>query len=147
VLSLFEPHTEALRQGKAVKPTAFGKLVKIQEALWIRSLLRHEALFGLAPRVAVADAGLASRANERAAHARGVDHVVRPWPRRKGRARAVRAALTWRTGCEGRISVLKGRHGLRRCRYRGLASMQRWVGLGVIANDLMALGRAGPRTR
>ena len=166
MLSLFEPHTEALRQGKAVKPTAFGKLVKIQEAeaqfitdyavcargvpdqaLWIRSLLRHEALFGLAPRVAVADAGLASRANERAAHARGVDHVVRPWPRRKGRARAVRAALTWRTGCEGRISVLKGRHGLRRCRYRGLASMQRWVGLGVIANDLMALGRAGPRTR
>jgi IS5 family transposase len=97
--------------------------------------------------LAVADAGFASRANERAAHERGVHHVVLPWQRRKGRARAVRAALTWRTGCEGRISALKRRHGLRRCRYRGLAGMQRWVGLGVIANDLMALGRAGPRTR
>jgi 50S ribosome-binding GTPase len=31
LLSLFEPHTEAIRKGKAVKPTEFGKLVKIQE--------------------------------------------------------------------------------------------------------------------
>jgi IS5 family transposase len=30
LLSLFEPHTEAIRKGKAVKPTEFGKLVKIQ---------------------------------------------------------------------------------------------------------------------
>jgi IS5 family transposase len=28
LLSLFEPHTEAIRKGKAVKPTEFGKLVK-----------------------------------------------------------------------------------------------------------------------
>src|SRR3989441_1596209 len=32
VLSLFEPHTEAIRKGKAAKPTEFGKVVKIQEA-------------------------------------------------------------------------------------------------------------------
>jgi IS5 family transposase len=166
LLSLFEPHTEAIRKGKAVKPTEFGKLVKIQEAeaqvitdyevcerrgsdqaLWIPSLLRHEQLFGRAPRLAVADAGFASRGNERAAQARGVRNVVLPWQRRKGRARRVRAALKWRTGCEGRISVLKRRHGLRCCRYRGLAGMQRWVGLGVIANNLLVLGRAGPRTR
>ena len=31
VLSLFEPETEAIRKGKASKPTEFGKLVKIQE--------------------------------------------------------------------------------------------------------------------
>ena len=36
----------------------------------------------------------------------------------------------WRTGCEGRISVLKRRHALNRCRYRGDAGMKRWVGLG-----------------
>ena len=166
LLSLFEPHTEAIRKGKAVKPTEFGKLVKIQEAeaqfitdyevcerrvpdqtLWVPSLVRHAQLFGRAPRLAVADAGFASRANERAAIARGVRNVVLPWQRRKGRARRVRAALKWRTGCEGRISALKRRHGLRRCRYRGLAGMERWVGLGVIANDLLVLGRAGPRTR
>jgi FixJ family two-component response regulator len=36
------------------------------------------------------------------------------------------------------------RHGLRRCRYRGPSGMQRWIGLGVIANDLLVLARAGP---
>jgi IS5 family transposase len=166
VLSLFEPHTEAIRKGKAVKPTEFGKLVKIQEAeaqfitdyevcgtrvpdqaLWVPSLVRHEQLFGRAPRLAVADGGFASGANERAAYTLGVRHAVLPRQRRKGRSRAVRAALKWRTGCEGRISALKRRHGLRRSRYRGLAGMERWVGLGVIANDLLVLGRAGPRTR
>ena len=165
LLSLFEPHTEAIRKGKAVKPTEFGKLVKIQEAeaqfitdyavcdtrvpdqaLWVPSLVRHEHLIGRPPRVAVADGGFASRANEQAAYARGVRTVVLPRQRRKGRSRAVRAALRWRTGCEGRISALKRRHGLRRCRYRGLLGMERWVGLGVIANDLLVLGRAGPRT-
>jgi IS5 family transposase len=165
LLSLFEPHTEAIRKGKAVKPTEFGKLVKIQEAeaqfitdyevcatrvpdqaLWVPTLVRHEALFGHAPRLAVADGGFASRANEQAAHARGVRTVVLPRQRREGRSRVVRAALKWRTGCEGRISALKRRHGLRRCRYRGLRGMERWVGLGVIANNLLVLGRAGCRT-
>jgi transposase, IS5 family len=32
IVSLFEPHTEIIRKGKASKPTEFGKLVKIQEA-------------------------------------------------------------------------------------------------------------------
>jgi len=32
LLSVFETHTEAIRKGKAAKPTEFGKLVKIQEA-------------------------------------------------------------------------------------------------------------------
>jgi IS5 family transposase len=32
VLSVFEPHTEAIRKGKIAKPTEFGKLVTIQEA-------------------------------------------------------------------------------------------------------------------
>jgi IS5 family transposase len=115
------------------------------QALWVPTLIRHEALFGHAPRLAVADGGFASRANAQAAHDRGVRTVVLPRQRRNGRSRAIRAALKWRTGCEGRISALKRRHGLRRCRYRGLVGMERWVGLGVIANDLLVLGRAGPR--
>ena len=32
VLSVFEPHTEAIRKGKIAKPNEFGKLVTIQEA-------------------------------------------------------------------------------------------------------------------
>lgn len=171
VLSLFEPHTEAIRKGKAAQPTEFGKLVKLQEAeaqfitdwevcrtrvpdgeLWGPALARHEQLFRRPPRLATADAGFASAVNERAATARGVRRVALP---RRGRLpparrahqhqRWFRRALRWRTGCEGRISVLKRRHGLRRCRYRGQQGMERWVGLGVIANNLLVLGRASPR--
>ena len=32
VLSLFEPHTEVIRKGKAHKPNEFGRLVRIDEA-------------------------------------------------------------------------------------------------------------------
>jgi IS5 family transposase len=163
VVSLFESHTEIIRKGKLAKPTEFGRLVKIQEAeaqfitdyevcergqadraLWAPSLDRHIALFDHAPRLAVADGGFASRSNERAAQDRGVRHVVLPRQPRTTRSRAARAALRWRTGSEGRISALKRRHGLRRCRYRGPSGMQRWVGLGVLANDLLVLARAGP---
>jgi transposase, IS5 family len=163
VVSLFEPHTEIIRKGKLAKPTEFGRLVKIQEAeaqfitdytvcerrqseraLWEPALERHIALFDRAPHLAVADGGFASRTNERAAQDRGVRHVVLPRQSREPRARSARAALRWRTGIEGRISALKRRHGLRRCRYHGESGMQRWVGLGVIANNLLVLGRAGP---
>jgi hypothetical protein len=42
----------------------------------------------------------------------------------------------------GRISVVKRRHGLDRCRYKGFVGMNRWVGLGVIADNLITVGRA-----
>jgi hypothetical protein len=48
----------------------------------------------------------------------------------------------WRTGCEGRIGVIKRRHGLNRCRTKGDAGMARWVGLGVFADTLITIGRA-----
>jgi IS5 family transposase len=163
VVSLFEPHTDIIRKGKLARPTEFGRLVKIQEAeaqfitdytvvdpgqseraLWEPALDRHIALFERAPELAVADGGFASRSNERAARDRGVRHVVLPRQAREQRSRIARAALRWRTGSEGRISALKRRHGLRRCRYRGESGMSRWVGLGVIVNDLLVLGRAGP---
>lgn len=166
VLSVVEPHTEAIRKGKAAKLTEFGKLVKIQEAenqfvtdytvcptrvpdgeLWVPTLERHEQLFGRPPRLAVADGGFSSRTNELAAAARGVRRVALPRGRGQPRPRWFRRALRWRTGCEGRISVLKHRHGLTRCRYRGMDGMHRWVGLGVIANNLLVLGRAGPSGR
>ena len=36
--------------------------------------------------------------------------------------------------------MLKRRHGLNRCRYRGFRGMERWVGLGVIADNLIHIG-------
>jgi transposase, IS5 family len=32
IVSLFEPHTEIIRKGKASKPTEFGKMVQLLEA-------------------------------------------------------------------------------------------------------------------
>jgi hypothetical protein len=97
VLSISEPQTEAIRKGKAAKPTEFGKLVKIQEAeagfitdytvcptrvpdqeRWGPSLRTHQALFGQPPRLAVADDGFASAANERTATDLGVKKVMLP---------------------------------------------------------------------
>jgi transposase, IS5 family len=168
VLSVFEPHTEAIRKGKIAKPTEFGKLVTIQEAehqiitayevhatrpadmtLWTPALDRHIAIFGRPPTVAAADRGVASAKNEEAAVARGVRRVILPRGGRKTLARRAherqrwfRRGQRWRVGCEGRISVLKRRHGLRRCRYRGIDGTARWVGLGVIANNLVSTATA-----
>jgi IS5 family transposase len=167
VLSVFEPHTEAIRKGKIAKPTECGKLVTIQEAehhiitafdvhdhrpadstLWTPALDRHRAIFGRAPDLATGDRGFSSAQNERAAQERGVRRVVLPAQGRKSPARRAherqrwfRRGQRWRTGCEGRISVLKRRHGLRRCRYRGPHGMHRWVGIGVIADNLINVAR------
>jgi len=167
VLSVFEPHTEAIRKGKKLKPTEFGKLVKIQEAeaqfitdyevcaervpdgkLWEPSLERHQQLFGRAPHLATADADFASAANEAAATKRGVGRVALPRYGRISASRRLRQkqawfrrAVRWRTGCEGRISALKRRHGLARCRYRGVPGMERWGGAG---SDRQQLAGAGP---
>ena len=164
VLSIFEPHTEASRKGKIAKPTEFGKLVTIQESehqiitayevhdrrpadmtLWTPALDRHIAMFDRPPDIAAADRGFASAANEEAAITRGVRRVILPRAGRKTPARRAyerqrwfRRGQRWRVGCEGRISVIKRRHGLRRCRYRGADGTARWVGLGVIANNLVS---------
>jgi IS5 family transposase len=61
--------------------------------------------------------------------------------KREQRKRWFRNGQKWRTGCEGRISVVKRRHGLDRCRYKGSTGMKRWVGLGVVADNLINIGR------
>ena len=144
IVSLFEPQTEIIRKGKAGKPTEFGKMVKIQEAeqqivthyevydlrpsdsdLLIPSLDVHEQQFGHVPRLLTADAGFFSARNEAAAYARGVKRVAIPNLATKSADRKLlqkkrwfRAAMKWRTGCEGRISLLKRRHGLSRASTR-----------------------------
>jgi transposase, IS5 family len=37
--------------------------------------------------------------------------------------------------------VAKRRHGLNRSRYKGDNGMKRWVGLGVISDNLITIGR------
>jgi transposase, IS5 family len=168
IVSIFEPSTEVIRKGKASKPTEFGKLVKLQEAesqividyevyaqrpndsdLLIPAVEIHAAMLGRPPHLLAADAGFYSAKNDIAAHARGVKRVCIPNRstksadrKREQKKRWFRSGQRWRTGCEGRISVSKRRHGLNRCRYPGDDGMKRWVGLGVIADNLINLGHA-----
>jgi transposase, IS5 family len=90
-----------------------------------------------------------SAANEAAARELGVKRISMPnrsskSPQRRllERKRWFREAQRWRTGCEGRISLHKRRHGLNRCRDKGEDGMRRWVGLGVIADNLINIGQA-----
>ena len=173
LVSLFEPSTEIIRKGKAGKPTEFGKMVKLQEAenqivtdyevydrrpndadLLIAAIETHQARLGRIPCLVAADAAFYSARNETAATAKGVKRVCIPnrstksaERRREQKKRWFRRGQAWRTGCEGRISVVKRRHGLNRCRYKGDAGMQRWVGLGVIADNLITIGRALAKPR
>jgi len=166
IVSLFEPHTEIIRKGKASKPNEFGKLVKIQEAenqivthfevyaerpadstLLLSSLQVHQQRLGRIPRMVAADAGFYSRENEKAGQAHGVRWMSVPNKKttsserkRLQHQRWFRRGQKWRTGSEGRISVLKRRHGLRHCLYPGLDGMRRWVGLGVIADNFIQMG-------
>jgi transposase, IS5 family len=166
IVSLFEPHTEIIRKGKASKPTEFGKLVQVQETenqiithydvfdkrpsdrdLLLGAVEAHERVLGRVPHLATADAGYYSRAQEQAVEEKGVKRVAVPnrntkslERKQKEHSRWFKKAQRWRTGCEGRISVLKRRHGLTRCRYRGVEGMKRWVGLGVMADTLISLG-------
>jgi hypothetical protein len=48
----------------------------------------------------------------------------------------------WRAGIEGRISGLKRRHKLNRCRSHGDAGMHRRVGFGLLAHNLRVIARA-----
>ncbi len=107
----------------------------------------HEPVLGRLPNLVTADAGYHARAQEQAVEAQGVKWVAVPnrstksvERKKKEHSRWFKKTQAWRTGCEGRISVLKRRHGLRRCLYRGADGMQRWVGLGVMADTLIRLG-------
>jgi IS5 family transposase len=168
IVSLFEPSTEVIRKGKAGKPTEFGKMVKLQEAenqiiidyqvyerrpsdcdLLIPAIETHQEKLGRTPHLAAADAAFYSAKNEAAAKAKGVKRVCipnrstrSPKRRREQKKRWFRNGQKWRTGSEGRISVVKRRHGLRRSLYKGEAGMQRWVGLGVIADNLVNISCA-----
>jgi len=167
IASLFEPHTAIIRKGKPGKPVEFGRVVWLDEVeggLISRytvlpgnppdadqlapSLAHHQALFERPPSLLAGDRKVFSPDGETAAYHRGVKYVVLPKPGAKSAARLAherqawfRSGHNWRSGLEARISLLKRRYGLRRCRYHGEVGMQRWVGWGILAYDLAAIAR------
>jgi Transposase DDE domain len=153
-------HTEVL--GRAtnllIGRGAFQAAVRLyQRADRVRPEPDHEAAAAgdrasVARAPVAADAAFYSTKNEAAAKVMGVRRVCipnrstkSPERKREQKKRWFRNGQKWRTGCEGRISVVKRRHGLNRCRYKGFVGMKRWVGLGVIADNIVNIGRTQPR--
>ena len=169
IVSLFEPHTQIIRRGKAPPhETEFGHKVNFAEVEhglisdWhvvrlgnpldeqmLPPLLRqHRRRFGHVPKVLAGDRGVFSPANEKLARRMGVKEIVLP---QRGHCTAKRRAhekQTWfkkghrfRNGIEGRISVVKRTVQLRRCAYRGLDGFERWVGWGILVANLVVIAR------
>jgi IS5 family transposase len=168
VVSLFEPHPAIIRQGKPGKPTEFGRVLgraevdggissryaslegnPAEDAQLPPSLDHHRRVFTRPPRLLTGARGIYSTANERSATTHGVKEVVLPKPGAKSAKRIAHEQQRWfrrgrdgRAGIEGRISGLKRRHKLHRCRYHGTAGMERWVGWGVLTHNLRVSAQA-----
>ena len=174
IVSLFETHTAIIRRGKpAPHETEFGRKVWFgevdggiiseycllkgnppDEQHFKSSLKQHLKLFGRPPDIVTGDRGVSSAANEQAAHQTGVEKTALP---KRGTQDAERlayeaqpwfkAALRFRAGIEGRISGLKRARGLDRCRNKSESGMERWLGWGVIANNLAVMAARLARRR
>jgi IS5 family transposase len=168
IVSLFEPHTDIIRRGKPQHPTEFGHKVWLDEVdggivssyrvldgnpndqtQWRPSLARHQELFDRPPDQMSGDRGMYSADNEAAAEGAGVRRVILPQRgyrsakrQQHERQRWFRRGRRYHSGIEGRISVLKRRHGLTRCRYHGRKGFDRWVGWSIVAHNLLVIGSA-----
>jgi IS5 family transposase len=166
VVSLVEPHTAILRRDKPLRQAEFGHKVLLGEveggiiaqvqvltgnaadsAQLLPSVAAHQAQFGRAPDLCATDRGFWSAGCEEAARRAGVKRVAIPQSggrvsaarRQQERSRSFRRAQRFRAGGEGRISVCKRRGHLGRCRDHGADGFQRWIGWGVLANNLRVI--------
>jgi IS5 family transposase len=172
-LSLFEPHTQVIRKGKAHKPNEFGRLVRIDEVengivsgyqvlvgnpadstAWMPALEQHQASFGRVPEMATGDRGFFSAKNEREAESLGVKKVALPARGRlsakrtqQQKQRWFRRGLRWRAGIEATISTLKHPFSMARATYKGGRGFERYVGWCVITKNLFSIARYQQRRR
>ena len=164
---MFEPTTEVIRKGKAGKPNKFGKLVKVQEAenqivtdyeVYEKRPADRELLIAAVEEPGATPGTQASAGGGRGGvffggqraglgedgRAAGFDPQLRD--ARSGAARQTEATLVQgvaRSGArEWRAASASSNVGmaLNRSRYPGLDGMRRWVGLGVIADNLINIG-------
>ena len=167
LVSLFEPHTSIIRRGKAGKETEYGHKVWLEETeggiisgyrvlegnpadqdQLLPALEHHEQRFGKPPRLVAADRGVYSPENERECQERGINRVCLPKPGKKSEQRQeherqgwFRRGMRYRAGVEGRISVMKRRGYLGKCRDKGESGFGRWVGWGVLSANLSTIAR------
>jgi IS5 family transposase len=167
VFSIFEPHTELLKRGKAHKPTEFGHLVTIGQTpekfisfykveehsrhdreLGDEALKDHRRKFGAYPKRFTADKNYYGGSD----HLRGWEETIDVYAvgkkgnRTKAEARREHSPIfkllqRFRAGCEGSISVLKRVFGLYRCLNRGFKSFAAAIGNIVFCHNLVVVSR------
>lgn len=166
LFSLFEPHTELLKRGKAGKDIEFGHMLQIQQcgekfitdyevfdkkpaeaALVLPALNGHKKLFGHFPISVAGDKGYWS-ADTFSKMPKEVAVVSIP---KKGRRNSAeqerehdplfRLAQAFRAGVEGSISFLKRILGLARCMNKGMQNYRSTIGATVLAHNLLILAR------
>jgi IS5 family transposase len=168
VLSIFEPHTELLKRGKAGKEVEFGHMVELHQienglitnyrvherrpyepSLVAQAIDEHTIIFGHAPKVLGADKGFHAPGVADAARAAGVRTAAIPkkgqrtaLEERREHSLAFKLAQAFRAGIEGTISVLKRVYGLWRCLREGWDRYCSYIGAGIFSHNLARLARS-----
>src|SRR6202045_2179030 len=167
IYSIFEPHPDLIKRGKARTPVEFGHKVflaesakglitqydvlkgnPVDEVHVAPSLRRHRRAFRRAPQLYGADRGFFSERNVTVCVHGGVATVSIPQrggsktPQRQDHERspAFKQGQRFRAGIEGRISVLMRGRGMKRCRAEGAERFALFVAAAVLANNLMIIG-------
>jgi IS5 family transposase len=167
LFSLFEPHTELLKRGKAGKDLEFGHMIQIQQvaekfitdyevydrkpvehALLRPALESHRALFGGDPSQLAADKGYyesmdALRELEKKIPVVSIAKKGKRTAEQTERERdpLFRHAQAFRAGVEGTISFLKRILRLARCFNKGWEHFVATVGTTIFAHNLLVLAR------
>lgn len=162
LISLADPDARPIRKGKLRQPTEFGYVVQLAEltestrrgarglilpaATQIGAAAESDLLpataadmtrLGLRPRELALDGGFfPSGVTE---HLPGMKRTFIAGRQSAGSRRTNRRLARYRVGCEGRISHLKRRYGLRRSRLRGHAGARTWVAWAILAYNLDTL--------
>ncbi len=167
LFSVFEPHTELLKRGKAGKPIEFGHMIQIQQVkekfitdygvyekkpvepqLLETALDSHRSLFGVNPKCLTADKGYFERttvdALEQEIEMVSIGKKGKRTPAQTEREHdpAFRHAQRFRAGVEGTISYLKRVLGLSRCFTKGWAHYQATIGASIFTHNLLILARS-----
>jgi transposase, IS5 family len=164
LVSLSDPDARPIRKGKLGKPNEFGYVVQLAEVtantrrgargyvlpaatapgnpgenrLLDRTVAELDRL-GLASREVALDGGFAPGPTEQTLTALAPERTFISGRAEPGPRRTRRRLARYRTGCEGRISHLKRRYGLRRSRLRGDQGQRTWTGWAILAYNLDTL--------
>jgi IS5 family transposase len=169
LFSIFEPHTELLKRGKAGKPIEFGHMVLFaqtsekfisdydvyekkpnEHTLVERILDRHARLFGTLPTTFAADKGFYESTNRLEELEKKIDVVAigkkgkrTPEEDAREHSLAFKLGQAFRAGIEGTISFVKRCLRLHRCFNKGWKHYVATVGATVFVHNLLILARGG----